>query len=245
MSIWCAVVKFLRTAGVSYRLEEIITGADERLMIISPFLRINKRIKGLLEEKNRLKIDIRVVYGKSELQPDEIRWLESMRSIRTSFCKDLHAKCYLNEDHALLTSMNLYEYSQVNNYEMGILVNRHEDGELYDEILRETMRIVRISEEIRVKVSKVDTQEVPTKASQRRTTRRKEAPLRKKRTSGYCIRCRDELPFDLEKPYCSDCYRVWNRYKNDEYKEKHCHKCGNEQQTTLRKPVCRKCYKSA
>ncbi len=237
------MVEFLKTAGVNYRLEEIITGADERLVIISPFLRINKRMKGLLEERNRLKIDIRVVYGKSELQPDEISWLESMDSIRTSFCRDLHAKCYLNEHYALLTSMNLYEYSQVNNYEMGILVNRRDEPALYEEILQEAMQIVRISEEIRVKISKVDTDKTAKKASRRGKTRRKEAPLREERTNGFCIRCRDELPFDLEKPYCPGCFKVWNRYKNDQYKEKYCHKCGNEQEATLRKPACHKCYR--
>ena len=36
-----------------------------------------------------------VVYGKNELQPEENNWLKSMQSIRSSFCKDLHAKCYL------------------------------------------------------------------------------------------------------------------------------------------------------
>ena len=237
------MVKFLKTAGVSYRLEEIITGAGERLVIISPFLRINNRIKELLEDKNRVKIDIRVVYGKSELQPDEINWLESMSSIRTSFCKDLHAKCYLNEDQALLTSMNLYEYSQVNNYEMGVLVNRRDEPELYEEILREAMRIVRISEEIRVKVSKVETKKVSQKASRRRAPRRKEGPIPKKPSNGFCVRCRERsLPFNLEKPYCSACFKIWNRYKNEEYKEKHCHKCGNEYPATLRKPVCGDCY---
>ena len=36
---------------------------------------------------------------------------------------------------ALVTSMNLYDYSQENNHEMGILVTREEDKGLYDEIL--------------------------------------------------------------------------------------------------------------
>ena len=58
--------KFLVTSGVSYHLEELIKNAKERLVIISPYLRVNERIKELLEDKDRLKIDIRVVYGKNE-----------------------------------------------------------------------------------------------------------------------------------------------------------------------------------
>ena len=81
------MAEFLTTTGISYRLEEIIKTANERLVIISPFIRVNPRIKDLLEDRDRLKIDIRVVYGKNELHPEENNWLESMTSIRTSFVK--------------------------------------------------------------------------------------------------------------------------------------------------------------
>ena len=115
---------------MSYHLEELIKQSNERLVLISPFLRLSNRMRELLEDKNRMKIDIRVVYGKSELRPDENNWLESMTSIRTSFCPNLHAKCYMSERAALLTSMNLYEFSQVNNHEMGVLVDRSQSEDL-------------------------------------------------------------------------------------------------------------------
>ena len=71
-----------------------------------------------------MKIDVRIVYGKSELAPQEINWLRSLAFVRTSFCQQLHAKCYVNERAAIITSMNLYDFSQVNNNEMGIYVDR-------------------------------------------------------------------------------------------------------------------------
>jgi len=149
------LVEFLATTGVSYHLEELIKQSRERLVLISPFLRVNPRIRELLEDKNRMKVDIRVVYGKSDLKPEENNWLESMTSIRTSFCSNLHAKCYMNERTALLTSMNLYEFSQVNNHEMGVLIDRSQSKDLYMQIYDEAMRIVRLSDEIRVKVARV------------------------------------------------------------------------------------------
>ena len=102
-------------------------------------------MKELLADKNRLKIDVRIVYGKSELQPQEIEWLRGLTYIRTSFCKNLHAKCYMNEEMCIVTSLNLYEFSQVNNNEMGILVNRSEDSQLYKDAYEEAQRIIRIS----------------------------------------------------------------------------------------------------
>jgi len=151
------MAKFLDTTGVSYHLQQLINKANEKLVLISPFLKINERIKQSLEDKNRMKIDIRVIYGKNELQPEENNWLKSMTSIRSSFCKDLHAKCYLNESEAIITSMNLYEFSQVNNNEMGIYVVKEIDPMLYNEIYEEVKRLIRISDEIIVSVEKAST----------------------------------------------------------------------------------------
>lgn len=81
------MAKFLNTSATNYYLEELIKNASERLILISPFLKLNDRIRELLEDKDRLKIDIRIVYGKSELQPDEINWLKSLSFVRTSFAK--------------------------------------------------------------------------------------------------------------------------------------------------------------
>jgi len=149
------MAKFLNTSGTNYFLEELIKDAKDRVILISPFLRLNDRIKELLADKDRLKIDVRIVYGKSELQPAEIEWLRTLPYIRTSFCKNLHAKCYLSEELCIITSLNLYEFSQVNNNEMGILVRRSEDAQLYKDAYEEAQRIIRISDEVRVSVERV------------------------------------------------------------------------------------------
>ncbi|WP_026435985.1 phospholipase D family protein [Acidovorax sp. JHL-9] len=149
------MAKFLSTTGTNYHLEELIKGASDRLILISPFLKLNDRMKELLADKNRLKIDVRIVYGKSELQPQEIEWLRGLTYIRTSFCRNLHAKCYMNEEMCIITSLNLYEFSQVNNNEMGILIKRSEDGQLYKDAYEEAQRIIRISEEIRISMERV------------------------------------------------------------------------------------------
>lgn len=147
------MAKFLNTSGTNYYLEELIKGAKDRLILISPYLRLNDRIKELLEDKNRLKIDVRIVYGKSELQPVEVNWLKGLSYVRTSFCKNLHAKCYLNEETCIITSLNLYEFSQVNNNEMGVLVQRSDDPDLFRDTYQEAQRIIRISDEVRIHLS--------------------------------------------------------------------------------------------
>lgn len=154
--------KFLNTSATNYYLEELIKNARERLVLISPFLKINDRIRELLEDKNRMKIDVRIVYGKSELHPQEVNWLKSLSFVRTSYCKNLHAKCYLNEEVAIITSLNLYDFSQVNNNEMGILLNRGDDADCYRDAYEEAQRIVRVSDEVRIAMEVVDKSEPST-----------------------------------------------------------------------------------
>ena len=149
------MAKFLNTSATNFFLEELIKNAKERLILISPYLRLNDRIKELLEDKNRLKIDIRIVYGKSDLHPDEIKWMQKLDYVRLSFCKNLHAKCYLNEAECIISSLNLYEFSQVNNNEMGILVRKYEDQEVFREAYEEAQRIIRISDEVRITLDEV------------------------------------------------------------------------------------------
>ena len=53
------MAKFLTTSATNYFLEELIKDAKDRLVLVSPFLKLNDRMKELLSDKNRLKIDVR------------------------------------------------------------------------------------------------------------------------------------------------------------------------------------------
>jgi len=187
------VAKFLNTSGTTYHLEELIKGARDKLILISPFLKLNDRIKELLEDKNRMKIDVRVVYGKNELHPDEIQWLNALSFVRTSFCKNLHAKCYLNESACIVTSLNLYEFSQVNNNEMGILIARDDDPQLYRDVAEEAQRIIRVSDEVRISMETVakdeDTHAEGEDASGKLSSSKMAARLKLKNTAEFLDQC--------------------------------------------------------
>jgi phosphatidylserine/phosphatidylglycerophosphate/cardiolipin synthase-like enzyme len=55
----------------------------------------------------------------------------------------------------IITSLNLYEFSQVNNNEMGVLIQRSEDNELYRDAYDEAQRIIRVSDEVRISLERV------------------------------------------------------------------------------------------
>ena len=228
------MAEFLNTSAITHHLNEIIRGArGERLLLISPYLKFSRQIKELLEEQARnWKTPIYVVYGKTELRSEETQWLAE-NDVRTFFREPLHAKCYMNDSHALITSMNLYEFSQQNNDEMGILVSAEEDEDLYKAIKEEAEHILILSKNVRIDVAEIDDPVPPVIGGPAPPSVPKQ---------GFCVRCRQEIPFDQKRPYCVPCYRSWARFKNKDYDEKFCHACGKEHPTSMAKPVCTSCF---
>lgn len=142
------MARFLTTSATSYFLEELIKKAQKYVVLISPYLKVNERMRELLEDKNRQQLEIWIVYGKKH-QPNEIGWLKDLGSVKVKYCQNLHAKCYLSEQECIITSLNLYEFSQINNNEMGVLISKADDADLYRDARAEAQRIIRISKEPR------------------------------------------------------------------------------------------------
>lgn len=140
------MAKFLNTSATTYYLEELIKKCSKNLFLISPFIKVAPRLRDLIVERAVSGVDVRLVYGKKELSASEADWLCGVDSIKTSYCENLHAKCYLTESGGVITSLNLYEFSQVNNYEMGVYFSRKSDPEIFESAVEEIKRILRVSQ---------------------------------------------------------------------------------------------------
>lgn len=259
------MAEFLTTADVNARLEKIVENAKKELILISPYLRVHDRLKQSIEVRSRSGVKVRIVYREEKQKQEVSAWLESLTHVGTGFCKDLHAKCYLNEREALLTSMNLYEFSQQNNYGIGILVSRGEEPTLYRKICDGANKVLQASTTVREPAPQSSTAPSPMKAvgsmlqrfgraleRDRETTPTVEGlkysqsddllSSPETQTEGFCIRCGVAIPANPDMPYCKGHYRSWNRYKNETYEEDYCHMCENEYTATMLKPVCYACY---
>lgn len=240
------MAKFLNTTGVSYHLEELIKNTNDRLILVSPYLQFTDRIKEHLSNLNLQKRDIRIVYRENKLQLEENNWLESQIGIRTSLCKNLHAKCYINENEAIITSMNLYEFSQQNNNEMGIYILKNEDIDLYNTTFEEVKRLLTISEEIRVTVKKVTADTLP--KIEKKIIEKKSITIKSfNKQMGFCIRTGVPIPFNVEKPMSYEAFKSWSKYSDLSYAEKFCHLSGEPSngETSVSRPVMKKNWKKA
>ena len=112
-------------------------------------MKLSDNMKELLNDKEREKVDVRIIFGKQELAPTEMSYLEKLKYVRLYFSKNLHAKCYLNESKMIIASMNLYEFSQQHNREMGILIDTANDNDkaVYDDASNDIESIMHNSED--------------------------------------------------------------------------------------------------
>ncbi len=136
------MAEFLTTQGTSYYIEDIIRKAKNKLVLISPFLQISKTLFERLKDADRQNVKITLIYGKDELKPDEKKKLQELRNLSLYFFENLHAKCFFNEESMVITSMNMYEFSEKTNREMGVLIRAKGDEKVYNEAVKETDSIL-------------------------------------------------------------------------------------------------------
>jgi hypothetical protein len=131
------MAKFLTTSGNSFYIEQIIINAERHLTLVSPFLSLSKNLIDRLSDADHENVKITLIYGKSDLKKSEKTKIEAFKNIEIFYCENLHAKAYHNEETMIVTSMNLYEFSQQNNREMGVLIERTIDEQIYKDVIKE------------------------------------------------------------------------------------------------------------
>ncbi len=235
------MAKYLRTSNITAELEELIRDAKDKVYIVSPYLKLSDNVKELLNDKEREKVEVRIIFGKQELAPNELEFLEQLRYIRLYFSKNLHAKCYLNENKMIIASMNLYEFSQQHNKEMGILIDNSNESDktVYNDAFKDIESIMHNSEDFSyIKAPKNNV---------KKKSLIKDKPLIGKKHHGYCIRTGVEIPFNVEKPFSASAYKLWAKYGDMDYPEKYCHFSGepSDGETSFNKPILKKNWKKA
>ena len=244
------MVEFLNTSKAYAGIEDVIDKAVSKVVLISPYIRFPKPLLDRLRDKDRQGITTIVVCRENDSGKnlgDKVRSdLRQLKKLELRFDDDLHAKCFYNEKSMVITSLNLYEHSQQNNREMGVLLSLEDDSNIFKEALNEAEFIVRNAKKdspirniIREAVKEAKAVvALPTVGDVRKAKTSSRAS-----TKGYCIRCEKSIPYDLKSPYCSRCYRVWSKFKDSNYEEEYCHKCGTPNEaTTMKRPLCDSCY---
>lgn len=108
-------------------VEKLIRDSRKSLLLVSPFIDLDARIKDALNEKrSKYDYELNVLFGKNDnnyyksVRKDSFDFLKQFPNIEIRYNERLHAKFYQNDFDFILTSLNLYDYSLANNIEVGI-----------------------------------------------------------------------------------------------------------------------------
>ena len=81
------MAEFVDTTAISYRIERLLKDAQQRVVLISPYVKLRPRIRELIEDALRRRVTVRIVYGEKEEcgGGDLLRAVPSRRS-RSAVC---------------------------------------------------------------------------------------------------------------------------------------------------------------
>lgn len=127
------MAKFLNTDSLNEWIPRLIRETERELVIIVPYIKTSQNVFAHLFEANKRGVETTIVYRENKLSPQEKAKLESLDNLNLMHHPNVHAKCYLNEKYMILASINLYEYSEKNNREMGILLLKENEEFMNDD----------------------------------------------------------------------------------------------------------------
>lgn len=122
------MAKFLTGKDLNEAIYDIIWEADDTLLIVSPYIKLDDYFKQLfLHHKHNHNLEIVIIFGKNEgspsksLRSDDFDFFKQFKNISIIYCPNLHAKYYANTLKGMISSINLYDSSFKNNIEYGVL----------------------------------------------------------------------------------------------------------------------------
>ena len=136
------MAKFLKGNELNSALGKIFENAEEKLYFISPYIKLHHRYSDELKRKvSNDALKIIVVFGKNEnditksLTASDLDFFKQFPNIEIRYEKRLHAKFYANEKTQIISSMNLYDFSQNENIEVGVLTEYNPLGNIASKLL--------------------------------------------------------------------------------------------------------------
>lgn len=229
--------------SVQQEIITLINEATKVLVLVSPYLKPWQRLTAAIERARVRGVTIYLILRGGEDRAQQEAAAAPLRPFVQPllFIEYLHAKVYLSERGAVLTSMNLIETSATNSIEFAAQLACDQDADSYQQTVKMCESLIAMGMQ--------DQQRGPAQRSTA-SARPSAEPAPKarsvgRRSSGHCIRCGDDIPRNPERPLCPDCYKIWSKYEDPDYGEEHCHGCGRKSATSMRKPLCRGCYEAA
>jgi hypothetical protein len=137
------MAKFLNTSGLNEWIPKLISETVRELVIVMPYIKCSATVFEALSQANNKRVETTLVYREDKLSAPEKSKLMRLDNLNLMHHPNIHCKCYYNENYLLITSMNMHEYSESNNREMGVLFSKSDyQDNIFTEAVEEIRQIV-------------------------------------------------------------------------------------------------------
>ena len=136
------MARFLNSKSLKREIDRLLNYKSDYLYIISPYIK-GDELYEFLEDMHYEDTDVNIVYGKTKMNKGNYYDIMDFPNTRLYYLEDLHAKVFLNDSAAIISTMNLYDYSFDNNTECGVMFYRKDsDGhtDVYDFVRNEVVK---------------------------------------------------------------------------------------------------------
>jgi phosphatidylserine/phosphatidylglycerophosphate/cardiolipin synthase-like enzyme len=126
-------IKLLNTDELTNEIRSMIRNEKDFVLLLSPFISLRDN---LVADFNLSKASIVLIISEGDKNniDDLKKLLPEIEIVRT---KNLHAKIYMSPSKIIVATMNLYKYSQDNNFELGFIIDYDKDNEICQGIYKE------------------------------------------------------------------------------------------------------------
>lgn len=258
-------MEILSSTDISGEVIKLIDSARQNLVLVSAYFDPWERLSTELHRaatRPGLKTVMLLRGGNNQAKHAQLAADLVKLGMKVEYLDHLHAKVYLSESQAIVTSMNLLRSSALNSWEIAVRLDRQKDAAAFTELDRHVAALLTRAQEERSlprPAARAPAARAPAARAPAARAPAARAPAAKaKRVStpasiysapieddeaGACIRCGADIEYDPERPMCSTCYREWAKWSNEDYEESYCHSCGEEHATSFAKPLCRPCWR--
>ncbi len=122
-------MELIQPAEISGKIMTIIDQAKEQLILVSPYNNIGSWKKLIYRIEKALDRGVKIIWYIRKGEGNGFNDIKKF-GIHPIVIENLHTKLYMNEKHAIVTSMNLHLYSDNSSIDIGYYINdakRHEE----------------------------------------------------------------------------------------------------------------------
>jgi len=140
-------VELLNTAGLNHEIERMFKNEQNFIFILSPYMDLTSEMQAILATSPAKIVVLWRDKTKEENQKDKkvdyrlnkrIKgYEETMTNVKFFGIPYFHSKVYITSDTLIIASLNLYKFSQKNNFELGVILKEALYAKMVKKIYKE------------------------------------------------------------------------------------------------------------